>query len=142
MYTRPASFSGHHLTRVGTEVGTSMNGSLVLGDRCPLYISMGTDLKGAPCATDKDIRSARRSPRAEEATSEEPHPLCIEQLLANNGRWVQKNGTMAGQATRDRKQDYCIRSGSSGLKNQALNKPQERSSGPARATQETFQNKK
>lgn len=38
---------------------------------------------------------------------------------------VQKNGTMAGLATRDSKQYHCIRSGSTGLKYQALNKPLE-----------------
>lgn len=36
--------------------------SLVLGDRCPLYTSMGTGLKGAPCTTDKDLRSSRHFP--------------------------------------------------------------------------------
>lgn len=40
VYTKPASSSSHHLTRVGTDRDTSMNDSLVLGDRCPLYISM------------------------------------------------------------------------------------------------------
>lgn len=33
---------------IGTDVDT-----LVLGDRCPLYVSMGRGLKGAPCATDR-----------------------------------------------------------------------------------------
>lgn len=63
LYTKPASSSGHQLARVGTEMDTSMNGSLVLGDRCPLFISMGTDLKAAPCATDRDLLSTRHSHR-------------------------------------------------------------------------------
>lgn len=40
VYTKPASSSSHHLARVGTDGDISMNDSLVLGDRCPLYISM------------------------------------------------------------------------------------------------------
>lgn len=136
--TKLASSSGHHLTRVGTEVDTSMNSFLVLGDRCPLYTSMGTGLKGAPCTTDKDLRSTRHSRPLSNHT-----PLCIQQLQANNGPWVQGPGSKRMGPWLDRLQGTGnIRSGSSGRKYQALNEPLDRSSGPASAIQETFQNKK
>lgn len=121
VYTEPASSSGHQVTHVGAEVNTSMNDSLVLGNRCPLFISMGTGLKVAPCATDRDLPSTRHSHRLRKPPLRTLIPSAM-----NNCRQIMglaSRVTMAGLATRGRKQHHCIRSGSTGPKYQALNKP-------------------